>query len=218
MARPSRIYVLAGVNGAGKSSIAGAAFRNYGGEYFNPDEAARRLMAANPGMDQAAANSAAWRKGRDLLEKAIREKLDFALETTLGGGTISRMLAQAAAQGAGIYVWYVGLSSPELHIRRVRSRVRMGGHDIPEQAIRRRFEHSRLNLIALLPVLTALRLYDNSTEADPAAGKTPVLAPVLIMEHRKILNPGDLPRAPDWSKPIVAAAIKLSRPEMRDWK
>lgn len=218
MARPSRIYVLAGVNGAGKSSIAGAAFRNYGGEYFNPDEAARRLMAANPGMDQAAANSAAWRKGRDLLEKAIREKLDFALETTLGGGTISRMLAQAAAQGAGIYVWYVGLSSPELHIRRVRSRVRMGGHDIPEQAIRRRFEHSRLNLIALLPVLTALRLYDNSTEADPAAGKTPVLAPVLIMEHRKILNPGDLPRAPDWAKPIVAAAIKLSRPEMRDWK
>lgn len=218
MARPSRIYVLAGVNGAGKSSIAGAAFRNYGGEYFNPDEAARRLMAANPGMDQAAANSAAWRKGRDLLEKAIREKLDFALETTLGGGTISRMLAQAAAQGAGIYVWYVGLSSPELHIRRVRSRVRMGGHDIPEQAIHRRFEHSRLNLIALLPVLTALRLYDNSTEADPAAGKTPVLAPVLIMEHRKILNPGDLPRAPDWAKPIVAAAIKLSRPEMRDWK
>lgn len=205
------------MNGAGKSSIAGAAFRHYGGEYFNPDEAARRLMAVNPAMDQAAANGAAWRQGRDLLEKAVRERLDFAIETTLGGGTISRLLADAARQGIGIYVWYVGLASPELHIRRVRSRVRLGGHDIPEQAIRRRFEHSRLNLVALLPALAALRMYDNSTEADPAAGKTPVLVPVLLMEHRRILNPGDLPRAPDWAKPVVAAALKLARPEMKEW-
>jgi predicted ABC-type ATPase len=218
MARPSRIYVLAGVNGAGKSSIAGAAFRHYGGDYFNPDEAARRLLAAHPGLDPAAANGAAWQKGRELLERAIREQLDFAIETTLGGSTITRLLADAATRGVGIHVWYVGLASPALHIRRVRSRVRLGGHDIPEAAIRRRFEHSRLNLVALLPALTALRLYDNSTEADPAAGKTPVLMPVLIMENRKILNPDDLPRAPDWAKPIVAAAIKLSRPEMKDWK
>ncbi len=217
MPRPPRIYVIAGVNGAGKSSIGGAAFRSLGGEYFNPDEAARRLVAANPGMDQATANSAAWRQGRELLERAIKERLDFAIETTLGGSTISRLLAGAAAQGIALHVWYVGLSGPELNIRRVRSRVRMGGHDIPEQAIRRRFEHSRLNLIALLPALTALRMYDNSTEADPAAGKTPALAPVLIMDHRKILNPNDLPRAPDWAKPIVAAALKLAKPEMKEW-
>lgn len=210
--------MLAGVNGAGKSSIGGAAFRDRGGDYFNPDEAARRLMAANPGMDQAAANGAAWRQGRDLLEQAIGKNLVFALETTLGGNTIARLLAGAAERGMAIHVWYVGLASPELHIRRVRSRVRRGGHDIPEAAIRRRFEHSRLNLIALLPALAALRLYDNSTEADPAAGKAPVLVPVLVMEHRKILNPGDLTRAPDWAKPIVAAALKLARPEMKEWK
>jgi predicted ABC-type ATPase len=218
MARPSRIYVLAGVNGAGKSSIAGTMFRNLGADYFNPDEAARKLMAANPGMDQAAANGAAWQQGRSLLERAIAENLDFAIETTLGGSTITRLLAEAAARGFAIYVWYVGLASPELHIRRVRSRVRQGGHDIPEQAIRRRFEHSRLNLIALLPALAALRMYDNSTEADPAAGRTPALVPVLIMEHRKILNPGDLTKTPDWAKPIVAAAIKLAQPQMREWR
>ena len=217
MARPSRIYVLAGVNGAGKSSIGGAAFRDRGGDYFNPDEAARRLRAAHPGMDQAAANGAAWRQGRDLLEQAIAKNLEFAFETTLGGNTIARLLAGAAERGMAIHVWYVGLANPELHIRRVRSRVRRGGHDIPEAAIRRRFEHSRLNLIALLPALTALRVYDNSTEADPAAGKAPALAPVLIMEHRKILNPEDLPRAPDWAKPIVAAALRLARPEMKEW-
>jgi predicted ABC-type ATPase len=218
MARQSRIYVIAGVNGAGKSSVGGATFRSLGGDYFNPDEAARRLMAANPGLGQAAANGAAWRQGRDLLERAIRDNLDFAIETTLGGSTIPRLLADAAARGIRIHVWYVGLSNPEQHIRRVRSRVRKGGHDIPEQAIRRRFEHSRLNLVSLLPALTALKMYDNSTDADPADGKAPALTPVLIMENRKILNPEALSRAPGWAKPIVAAALKLAHPEMKDWK
>jgi predicted ABC-type ATPase len=217
MARPSRIYVIAGVNGAGKSSIGGAAFRSFGGEYYNPDEAARELMAANPGLGQTEANIAAWQQGSRLLRQAIAERLDFAFETTLGGNTIPRLLAEAAAQGIGIYVWYAGLASPELHIRRVRSRVRRGGHDIPEEAIRRRYERSRLNLIALLPLLAALRVYDNSAEADPEAGETP--APVLVLhtERGKILNPDDLPRAPDWAKPIVAAALKLHQtPVMRD--
>jgi hypothetical protein len=100
----------------------------------------------------------------------------------------------------------------------VRSRASRGGHDIPEAAIRRRFEHSRMNLIALLPALTALRMYDNSADADPAVGKTPMLKPVLLMEHRKILNPADLPRAPDWAKPVVAAALKMTHPQMREWR
>lgn len=218
MARQSRIYVIAGVNGAGKSSIAGAMFRSEGGDYYNPDEAARKLLAASPGLDQAEANSRAWRRGRDLLEQSIEKGLDFAFETTLGGSTITRLLAGAAARGAHLYVWYVGLSNPELHVRRVRARVRQGGHDIPEETIRRRFERSRLNLIALLPALAALRMYDNSTEADPAAGKAPALTLVLAMEQRRILNPADLLRAPDWAKPIVAAAIKVAYPQMKEWR
>ncbi|HEX9673263.1 MAG TPA: hypothetical protein VGA12_07500 [Burkholderiales bacterium] len=198
------------MNGAGKSSIGGAAFRSFGGDYYNPDEAARQLIAANPGLDSTEADVAAWQQGVGLLKQAVAERLDFANETTLGGNTIPRLLAEAAAQGVAIYVWYAGLSSPELHIQRVRSRVRHGGHNVPEDAIRRRYERSRLNLIALLPLLAALRMYDNSVESDPADGATP--APVLVLhtERGKIFNPGDLPRAPDWAKPIVAAALKLT--------
>lgn len=203
------IYVLAGVNGAGKSSIAGAAFREHGADYYNPDEAARALRAANPGLSQVQANSAAWHRGHELLERAIAERLDFAFETTLGASTLPRLLAEAAAKGFEVHVWYAGLATPELHIARVRARVARGGHDISEKDIRRRFEHSRLNLIQLLPALAALRLYDNSAEADPADGKAP--APVLVLhtERGRILNPRDLPLAPDWAKPIVAAAMKL---------
>jgi predicted ABC-type ATPase len=207
--RPPRLHVLAGVNGAGKSSIGGASLRSFGGEYYNPDEAARALMAANPALSQVEANGAAWHQGRRLLERAIAERLDYAFETTLGANTIPRLLAEAASQGYEVRIWYVGLASPDLHVARVRSRVRRGGHDISEQDIRRRYEHSRLNLIHLMPRLAALRVYDNSVEADPAAGKKPAPLLVLHMEKGKILNHRDLARSPEWAKPIVAAALKL---------
>jgi predicted ABC-type ATPase len=207
-AGPPRIYVLAGVNGAGKSSIAGAAFRQFGADYYDPDEIARALIAANPKLSQPDANSAAWRQGVRLLKRAIEERLDFAFETTLGANTIPRLLGEAAAQGIETYVWYIGLSSPELHIERVRARVRRGGHDIPAEQIRRRYERSRLNLIELLPRLTGLQLFDNSTDRDPAAGRAPNPVMVLRMAGGEIIQPRDLSHTPDWAKPIVAAALK----------
>jgi predicted ABC-type ATPase len=102
---------LAGVNGAGKSSIIGATIRDKGGEYYNPDEAAREIMAANPGLSQTEANAAAWEQGRKLLERAIEQGLDFTFETTLGGNTMPRLLGEAAQRGAEVHVVYVGLDS-----------------------------------------------------------------------------------------------------------
>lgn len=211
------IYVIAGVNGAGKSSVAGEAFRQSGSDYYNPDEAARRLMMSprqlrsvgSPALTQTDANSVAWHEGVRLLKRAIDERLDFAFETTLGANTIPRLLINGAIAGAEINVWYVGLESPELHIARVLSRVARGGHNISEADIRRRYEHSRINLIDLLPFLHALRVFDNSLEADPAAGQTPKPTLVLSMKQGKILEPKDLRQTPGWAKPIVAAALKL---------
>jgi predicted ABC-type ATPase len=207
---PPRIYVLAGVNGAGKSSLGGAAVRELGGEYYNPDEAARSLMVAHPRLEQTEANSKAWLIGKALLEKAIANRLDFAFESTLGANTIPALLREAAQKGFEVHVWYVGLSSPALHLARVKSRVQKGGHDIPEADIRRRYEHSRLNLINLLPHLAALHVYDNSADADPATDRAPKPVLVLHMERRKILNLADLPNTPEWAKPLVAAALKLN--------
>lgn len=209
-AGPPRLYVLAGVNGAGKSSIGGAIIRASGADYFNPDEAARRLIAANPGLDQVRANAAAWQRGRRLLERAIRERKDFTFETTLGGSTMPRLLTEAASQGFEVRIWYVGLATPDLHIERVRNRVRAGGHDIPESSIRRRWRHSRLNLVQLLPHLTELRVYDNSADADPATGQAPQPALVLHLERGEMVGPADLSSTPTWAKPIVAAALKLA--------
>ena len=208
---PAQIHVLAGVNGAGKSSIVGATIRDKGGEYYNPDEAAREIMAANPGVGQTEANAAAWDQGRKLLQRAIEQGLDFTFETTLGGNTMPGLLGEAAKRGIEVHVFYVGLGSAEAHIERVRQRVRAGGHDIPETAIRRRFRHSLINLVKLLPVLTALRVYDNSAPADPASGQAPTPALVLHMERGRIVGPSDLTSTPAWAKPVVAAALELTQ-------
>lgn len=202
-----RIHVLAGVNGAGKSSIGGATIRAFGADYYNPDEAARALITASPSLDRSQANALAWRQGRALLERAIAQRLDFAFETTLGGATIPRILAEAVAAQIEVHVWFVGLSDVSLHVERVRARVAKGGHDIPADMIQRRFEHSRLNLIHLLPGLASLRVYDNSVEADPARGVAPQPLLVLQMTGGKIVAPADLSRTPGWAKPIMAAAL-----------
>jgi predicted ABC-type ATPase len=198
------------VNGAGKSSIGGAMFAAAGVAFLNPDLAARRFLHAQPGISQADANGAAWHEGRRLLERAIHENLDFALETTLGGTTIASLLAEAAARGHEVRVWYVGLASKELHVARVRSRVARGGHDIPEAKIHERYASSRLRLIALLPILAELRLFDNSAEGDPAAGHLPAPKFLLHLKRGKVVSLCDLQSVPDWAKPIVQAALQYS--------
>ncbi|HVT02843.1 MAG TPA: AAA family ATPase [Thermoanaerobaculia bacterium] len=206
-----RISVLAGTNGAGKSSIAGQVVRDGGGQYFNPDEVARRILELSPTLLQTEANALAWREGVEQLRAAIQSGQDYTFETTLGGNTIVQLLEEAAGSGLEVRVWYAGLSSPELHIRRVAARVRKGGHDIPKADIRRRYAKSQINLIHLMPRLTALMVFDNSVQADPAKGRTPEPVLVLHMEHGKIMGPRDLKATPEWAKAIVAAALKLAR-------
>lgn len=202
------IYVLAGTNGAGKSSVAGAAFTAAGAEYFNPDDVARRIREANPGLSTEETNSAAWNLGRSLLQRAIAERASFAFETTLGGNTIPALLEHATDAGIQVRIQYVGLSTPELHIARVRARVRRGGHDIPEEKIRERFHQSRLKLIHLLPKLHELLIYDNSKEADPQSGRAPEPVLILHMKHGKVVKRCDLAQVPDWANPIVQAAMR----------
>jgi len=222
-ARSGSIYVLAGCNGAGKSSIGGAALRQSGSDFFNPDEAARRIAAANatrnPPLTQAQINGAAWNEGRRLLQRAIDERADFAFETTLGGKTMTALLEGAAEAGLAIHIWFVGLTDVELHIDRVRRRAAKGGHAIPAKKIRERFENGRVNLIRLLPHLTELYLYDNSTEADPDAGAVPLPRRLLYYRRRRIVSPTNLKTlleaTPAWAKPVVAAAIKLHLSQRR---
>ncbi len=202
----ANLLVLAGVNGAGKSSLLGTLLAEDGATWFNPDAFTRQLVERGWAPDEA--NAAAWQEGVRRLRAAIADDLDYAFETTLGANTIPALLREASARHA-VSIWFCGLENVELHVQRVAERVANGGHDIPEARIRHRFDSARLNLIALLPHLAALHVYDNSQPADADGQVAPLL--VLEMERGRILCPATqeaFGQVPEWAKPIVWAALK----------
>lgn len=201
------ITVIAGTNGAGKSSLIGQAIRKQGADYFNPDQWARRFKADNPALTDTEANGKAWQAGYDLLVASIDANHDYAFETTLGGRSMTAQLVRAAENGRRVRVRYIALDSPQKHIERVRARVAKGGHAIPEPTIRQRYISSLENLLYLMPFLDSLELYDNSVTA--AVGKP--AAPVKLLNATN--GSGQLlvhlPNTPEWAKPIVAMACKI---------
>ena len=83
------------------------------------------------------------------------------------------------------------------------------------ERIRARYDASRANLAMLLPKTTALKVYDNSHDADVDRGEAPRPKLLLDFEDGRIKNRQDLPGSPSWAKPIVAAALKAERPSRR---
>ncbi|MEZ5607540.1 MAG: hypothetical protein R3E52_10520 [Burkholderiaceae bacterium] len=208
MPRPV-LYVLAGVNGAGKSSIGGHGLTRAGLAWFNPDAFARELMAAT-GCAQAAANAAAWTEGMRRLDAAVAQRHSFAFETTLGGRSVPARL-RAASRTHDVLVWFCGLESPELHLARVRQRVAAGGHDIPEAKIRERWHSAIANLIALLPDLAEVRVFDNSASVAPGQAVPDPVAVAVLQQGRLVWpaahDAAQLARTPDWAKPVLEAGL-----------
>ncbi len=210
MSRPF-LYVLAGVNGAGKSSVGGHVLREAGLDWFNPDTFARGLRELS-GLSQAEANAQAWQEGVNRIRDALDQGRNHAFETTLGGNSIAALLHEAS-HSHDVLMWFCGLSSPEQHIARVQARVRSGGHPINEADIRRRWPLAQQNLVRLMPVLAQLQVYDNSADAAPGeAVPDPQL--LLQMEDGQLLYPEPddlalLAATPAWATPLLEAALRL---------
>lgn len=199
------ITVIAGVNGAGKSSLVGAYLRASNGEYFNPDEAARNLLRRYPEFSQETANAEAWRIGYEQLELAVQHNHDYTIETTLGGNSICKLLHRAIDQGRDVRIFYCGLESLELHVERVAQRVRRGGHFIPEAKIKERWVSSIHNMLSLIPRLSELAVFDNSFQCDSMTRPMPKCLFVVKAHQFTVLPVSDMP---EWAKPLAARAMQ----------
>jgi len=198
------ILVLAGVNGAGKSSIGGANLRARGQDWYNPDEIAREMRLRFPQKPSQDIDSQVWYEGLNRLRHAIRTNTNFAFETTLGGHSITTTLLDAIAAGVSVRVWCCGLSSPELHIERVAARVARGGHDIPEHKIRERYGSSMRNLCRLAPGLDKLAVYDNSMPL--CRNGLPDIRELVFVENGKIIRLET--NMPVWARPVAAVCLQ----------
>ena len=160
---PPTLYLFAGSNGAGKTTFARAYLRQLHPipRFVNADELARGLSPLNPG-------SVSIRAGKLLLHElnaCLKNGESFGLESTLSGTTHIRILNMAKSLGYLIELHYLWIPSPELAIRRIRQRVKKGGHHIPDADVRRRFTRSLRNLAAIYaPLADSWQIWDNQTK------------------------------------------------------
>ena len=156
-----RIIIIAGPNGAGKTTFANA---------FLPGEAqCRRFINADliaAGLSPFAPDAQAIKAGRLMLEEmaaCVARDESFAFETTLAGVAYLRHIEDWRGRGYHVRLLYLGLASVDTAIARVTERVRQGGHNIPEEVIRRRFASGRRNFDRYYrAAVDAWVLYDNT--------------------------------------------------------
>ena len=156
-----RLYIIAGCNGAGKTTASFTVLPEMLNctEFVNADEIARGLSPFKP-------ESVALEAGRIMLDRIlqlIKNGADFALETTLATRSYASLIKKAQQKGYFVSLLYFWLVSPEQAIKRVAKRVSEGGHNIPEDVIRRRYANGLRNLFELYtPICDYWVLYDNS--------------------------------------------------------
>lgn len=156
-----RLYIISGCNGAGKTTASYSLLPEMldCNEFVNSDEFAKGLSPFDPSKASIQASRYMLMKIKYLLK---RQK-DFAVETTLATRTLLKMTKAAQDAGYTVTLLYFWLNSPELAIERVKARVEAGGHNIPEETIRRRYStgiYYFFNLYA--PICERWILADNS--------------------------------------------------------
>ena len=180
------MYILAGPNGAGKSTFARLFLPEYADckEFVNADLIAAGLSPFNP-------ESLAIEAGRLMLERIetlARSRVDFGFETTLAGRGYVAWLNRLRGEGYRLHLFFLWLPTPDLAVARVRERVRSGGHPIPEQVVRRRFDRGLSNLFHLYePLLDSSLIFDN-------AGEAPRMVAFLFDGRRYVFDPPSFAR------------------------
>ncbi len=158
------LYIIAGCNGAGKTTASYTVLPEILNckEFINADEIARGLSPFQP-------EKVAITAGRIMLQRIdelINLKVDFAIETTLTTKSYTKMIEVARLNGYNIKLAYLWLNNVDLAIERVNARVKEGGHNIPEDVIRRRYKKGIFNLINIFIVLCDYWLvFDNYDES-----------------------------------------------------
>jgi len=159
--RQPNLYIIAGPNGAGKTTASFNLLPDvlHCPNFVNADEIAR-------GLSPFAPETVAFQAGRIMLqriEELLPQRVDFAIETTLATRSYVQLVHRAQKLGYKVHLIYFFLENEEQAIQRVAQRVSNGGHNIPEEDIRRRFKRGIYNLINLyMPICDSALVYNNA--------------------------------------------------------
>ncbi|MEM7576904.1 MAG: zeta toxin family protein [Planctomycetota bacterium] len=167
-----RAIIIAGPNGAGKTTFANVFLPKYAKieRFLNADNIAAGLSPFN-------VEAAAVRAGRLMLEevdRCVAERESFAVETTLSGRVYLRRIERWRQAGYVVELAFLSLPSADVAVERVAERVRRGGHNIPQDVIRRRFDLGLQNFYQLYKSrVDAWRLYNSYRKPPQLLEKWP---------------------------------------------
>lgn len=156
-----RLYILAGCNGAGKTTASYSFLPEILDcrEFVNSDEFAKSLSPFDPSVASVSASRFMLRRINYLIERGS----DFSVETTLATRSLVSIINEARARSYVITLLYLWVQSPEIAIQRVRDRVATGGHNIPEDVLRRRYSTGLKYLFEIyMPICDRWMIADNS--------------------------------------------------------
>src|SRR3989338_8662875 len=190
MNKQPHLYVIAGPNGSGKTTFASEFLQHYAEcpAFINADTIARGLSGFSP-------DAVALKAGRILLEQIeayASKRIDFAFETTLSGTNYLARFRELKKQGYAIHLFFLWIPDVQLSMARVASRVKMGGHDIAEKVVRRRFHKGIQNFLNYYrTIVDSWMLFDNSGSvphliAEEKTGKTIISDQELYEEILKL--------------------------------
>ena len=171
MSKLPKLYIIAGCNGAGKTTASFTILPEILGckEFINADEIAKGLSPFQP-------ESVAMQAGRIMLarmDELLQKGETFAFETTLATKSYKQKIEWAQANGYEVTLLFFWLDSPNMAKKRVAQRVAEGGHSIPSQTIERRYYNGIANLFAIyIDMVDICYIFDNSEgERTPIAKK-----------------------------------------------
>jgi predicted ABC-type ATPase len=180
------LYVFAGANGSGKSTIIGFYLRNglCPRDYICPDQ----LVPPDKKNDIAAYTEAMDEAERRRINKVALKK-SFTFETVLSTSGKLDFVKFAKSEGYTVAVIYVTTNSPEINIERVKARTALGGHDVPTEKIILRYEKSMRLMSDVIEAADEALIYDNS-------GEKPIVVFAKYLDGRKyVIEP-----FPEWLK------------------
>ena len=177
------LYIIAGCNGAGKTTASETILPELLNcrEFVNADNIARGLSPFN-------VEAVAFEAGRIMLHRIyelLEDGVDFAIETTLSTRSYVSMVNDAHDRGYKVTLIYVWLENEELAIDRVAKRVSKGGHHIPSDIIKRRYQRGIRNLVHLfIPIVDYWIVTNNSNASlEEIASGEKLLAQTITMEY-----------------------------------
>lgn len=163
--RTKNVYVIAGPNGSGKTTFAKEFLPNYAKCYnfINADLIAQGLSPFSPEQVAIKAGKLVLGEIKNLSNRGV----DFGFETTLSGRTYLKHFKELKKKGYKLHLFFLWIPSSQLALARIKDRVAQGGHSVPSEDVKRRFDRSIVNFINLYrPLLDTWLLFDNS-ESKP---------------------------------------------------